>query len=198
VRGTRLELPVVLAVSTGLRRGELLAVRWRDVDLEKATLAVRQSIEQTKNGLAFKEPKTRRGRRVVALPNVTVEALRRHRTDQAKRRLSLGSAYKDQGLVLTRLDGRPMDPAETSKAFARVIARNGLRRHSLHSLRHTHATLLLRANVHPKVVSERLGHATIGITLDTYSHVLPDMQEAAAKKLEGVLGPSLTGTRRRD
>ncbi|MEO6025580.1 MAG: site-specific integrase [Candidatus Binatia bacterium] len=198
VRGTRLELPVVLAVSTGLRRGELLALRWRDVDLEKATLAVRQSIEQTKNGLAFKEPKTRRGRRVVALPNVTVEALRRHRTDQAKRRLSLGSAYKDQGLVLTRLDGRPMDPAETSKAFARVIARNGLRRHSLHSLRHTHATLLLRANVHPKVVSERLGHATIGITLDTYSHVLPDMQEAAAKKLDGVLGPSLTGTRRRD
>jgi integrase len=191
VRGTRLELPVVLAVTTGLRRGELLGLRWRDLDLEKATLAVRQSIEQTKDGLAFKEPKTRRGRRVVALPNVTVDALRRHRTDQAKRRLLLGSAYRDQGLVLTRLDGRPMDPGETSKAFARLVVRKKLRRFSLHNLRHTHATLLLRANVHPKVVSERLGHATIGITLDTYSHVLPDMQEAAAKKLDVVLGASL-------
>jgi integrase len=198
VRGTRLELPFVLAVTTGLRRGELLGLRWRDVDLEKETLAVRQSIEQTKNGLTFKEPKTRRGRRVVALPNVAVEALRRHRTEQAKRRLALGAAYEDQGLVLTRLDGRPMDPAETSKAFARVVARTGLRRVSFHGLRHTHATLLLRANVHPKVVSERLGHATVGVTLDTYSHVLPDMQEAAARKLDGVLGPSLAREHRKD
>ena len=191
VRGTRLELPVVLAITTGLRRGELLALRWRDVDLEKGVLAVRQSIEQTKGRLAFKEPKTKRGRRVVALPNVAIEALRRHRTTQAKRRLQLGSAYEDRGLVLTRLDGRPMDPAETSKAFARVVAKANLPHLSLHGLRHTHATLLLRANVHPKVVSERLGHATIGITLDTYSHVLPDMQEAAAKKLDILLGSSL-------
>jgi integrase len=198
VRGTRLEVPVMLAVTTGLRRGELLGLRWRDVDLEKGTLAVRQSIEQTKDGLAFKEPKTRRGRRVVALPNVTVEALRRHRSEQAKRRLALGSPYKDQGLVLTRLDGRPMDPAETSKAFARVVVKTGLRRVSFHGLRHTHATLLLRSNVHPKIVSERLGHATIGITLDTYSHVVPDMQEAAAKKLDGVLEPSLARENRKE
>jgi integrase len=91
-----------------------------------------------------------------------------------------------------------MDPAETSKAFARVVARTGLRRVSFHGLRHTHATLLLRANVHPKVVSERLGHATVGVTLDTYSHVLPDMQEAAARKLDGVLGPSLAREHRKD
>jgi len=191
VRGTRLELPVVLAVTTGLRRGEMLGLRWRDIDFDRNLLAVRQSVEQTRSGLAFKEPKTRRGKRVVALPNVTVEALRRHRTDQGKRRLQLGAAYEDHGLVLTRLDGRPVAPAEISKDFARLVSKKNIRRISLHNLRHTHATLLLRANVHPKVVSERLGHATIGITLDTYSHVLPDMQETAAKKLDAALKGTL-------
>lgn len=187
VRGTRLELVVVLAVTTGLRRGELLALRWTDIDLDKQTLSVRQSLEQTRDAVTLKQPKTRRGRRLVALANVTVEALRRHRADQAKRRLLLGAAYKDRSFVLTRVDGRPMNPAETSKDFARLVAKKGLTRVSLHGLRHTHATLLLRANVHPKVVSERLGHATIGITLDTYSHVLPDMQQVAAKRLDSLL-----------
>jgi len=185
--GTRLATPVLLAVATGLRRGELLGVRWQDVDLNRGTLAVRQSLEQTKNGLSFKEPKTRRGRRVVTLPPVAAEALRRHKTEQAKARLLLGPAYQDHGLVFRRANGRPIDPAEFSNAFTALVAKSGVRRVSLHSLRHTNATLLLRANVHPKVVSERLGHATVGITLDTYSHVLPNMQEEAAYKLDALL-----------
>ena len=186
-RGTRLGLPVLLAVTTGLRRGELLGLRWQDVDLEGGKLAVRQSIEQTKAGLAFKQPKTQKGRRVVTLPPMTVDGLRRHKAEQAKERLQLGPAYTDHGLVLARPDGRPQNPEEMTRAFKRFVQRAGVRVLSLHKLRHTHATLLLGANVHPKVVSERLGHATVGITLDTYSHVLPNLQEEAARKIDALL-----------
>ncbi len=188
--GTRLAVPVLLAVTTGLRRGEFLGLRWQDVDLDGGKLAVRQSLEQTKAGLAFKPPKTQKGRRVVTLPLMTVEALRRHRAEQAREKLFLGPAYQDHGLVLARVDGRPLDPAGATRAFARLVRRAGVRPISLHGLRHTHATLLLGANVHPKVVSERLGHATVGMTLDTYSHVLPHLQEEAAQKIDALLAGS--------
>ena len=195
-RGTRLGLPVLLAVTTGLRRGELLGLRWQDVDLDASKLAVRQSLEQTKAGLGFKQPKTQKGRRVVTLPPIAVEALRRHKAEQAKERLLLGPGYQDHGLVLARADGRPLDPAETTRAFARLVRQAGVRAFSLHALRHTHATLLLQENVHPKVVSERLGHATVGITLDTYSHVLPNLQEEAARKIDALLARSASARRR--
>jgi integrase len=186
-RGTRLAVPVLLAVTTGLRRGELLGLRWQDVDLEASKLAVRQSLEHTKAGLAFKQPKTQKGRRAVTLPPMAVDALRRHKADQAKERLLLGPAYADHGLVLARADGRPANPEELTRAFKRLTKKAGVRGLSLHKLRHTHATLLLCANVHPKIVSERLGHATVGITLDTYSHVLPNLQEEAARKIDALL-----------
>jgi integrase len=186
-RGTRMAVPVLLAVTTGLRRGELLGLRWQDVDLDGGKLAVRQSLEQTKAGLAFKQPKTQKGRRVVTLPPLTVEALRRHRADQARERLLLGPAYKDHGLVLAYGDGSPLKPAEMTRLFGVLARKAGVRPLSLHKVRHTHATLLLGANVHPKVVSERLGHATVGITLDTYSHVLPNLQEEAARKIDALL-----------
>jgi len=193
-RGTRLALPVLLGVTTGLRRGELLGLRWQDVDLDGAKLAVRQSLEQTKaGGLAFKQPKTQKGRRVVTLPPIAVEALRRHRADQARERLLLGPAYEDHGLVLAQADGRPVNPEDVTRAFKRLARKAGIRPLSLHKLRHTHATLLLGANVHPKVVSERLGHATVGITLDTYSHVLPHLQEEAARKIDALLARSGRG-----
>lgn len=186
--GTPLELPVLLALTTGVRRGELLALRWQDVNWKAATIAVRRSLEQTRaGGLTFKEPKTRRGRRVVTLPPLTVEALRRYRAEQAKARLAVGRAYQDADLIIARADGRPYDPAKFSNAVAALMRRAGVCDVSLHSLRHTCATMLLSANVHPKIVSERLGHATIGITLDTYSHVLPNMQEEAAQKLNDAL-----------
>ena len=178
-------------MTTGLRRGELLGLRWQDVDLDGGKLAVRQSLEQTKaGGLAFKQPKTQKGRRVVTLPPIAVEALRRHRADQARERLLLGPAYEDHGLVLAQADGRPVNPEDVTRAFKRLARKAGVRPLSLHKLRHTHATLLLGANVHPKVVSERLGHATVGITLDTYSHVLPHLQEEAARKIDALLARS--------
>lgn len=183
-RGSRLYLPIVLAVSTGMRRGEILGLRWQDVDLNAGVIAVRQAAQQTRAGISFKPPKTAKGRRVVALLELTVEALQQHKVEQAKERLLLGPGYQDHGLVCAQPDGRPWRPDALTNAFAAFVRNAGLPRVRFHDLRHSHATLLLRQGVHPKVVSERLGHATVGITLDTYSHVLPGMQEEAAHKLD--------------
>ena len=170
-----------------MRRGEILALRWRDVDLDAHALAVVQSLQSTKSkGLIFRQPKTQRSRRVVKLPQMTVDALRRHRAEQNEIRLRLGSSYEDDGLVLTGVGGRPWHPQAFSGACRNHLKRVGLPIR-FHDLRHTHATQLLRQGIHPKVVSERLGHASIGITMDTYSHVLPDMQEEAAARIDAVL-----------
>lgn len=190
-RGTWLHAPIFLAVTTGLRRGEMLGLRWDDIDLQAGQLSVRQSLEQTKTALTFKQPKTAKGTRIVALPPVTVETLRRHKADQAKNRLRLGPEYNDGGLVFARTDGCPLDPRSVSHAFMALIEKSDLPRIRLHDLRHTHATQLLRQGVHPKIVSERLGHSTVAITLDTYSHVLPGMQEEAAQLINAALKTAL-------
>lgn len=185
---SRLHVPIILASATGMRRGEILALRWKDVDLVTGKAAVRQSLEETKAGLAFKQPKTQKGRRSLPLPRFAIEALRLHRKAQAAERLQLGGAYVDNGLVCPRPDGRPWAPCSFSAGFIAFARRAGFGALRFHDLRHTHATQLLGLGVHPKIVSERLGHSTIGITLDTYSHVLPSMQQDAAEKIEGVLG----------
>ncbi len=186
-QGTSLHLPILLAVGTGMRRGEILAVRWSDLDLAKGTLAVCQSLEQTKAGLKFKAPKTRRGRRVIALPHLLTTALRQHKAKQAALRLRMGAAYIDQDLICASPDGSPRSPGGFGSGFVKFISGLDIPRVRFHDLRHSHATQLLRQGVHPKIVSERLGHSTIGITLDTYSHVLPGMQEDAAKKIDTAL-----------
>jgi integrase len=191
--GGRLYLPILLAATTGLRRGEILAVRWRDIDLEAGTAAVRQSLEQTKAGLSFKEPKTQKGRRVIALPELAIDALRRHKAEQAKIRLMLGPGYEANDLVCCQPDGRPFKPGNITNSFAELVERLKIPHLRFHDLRHGHATLLLRQGVHPKVVSERLGHSTVGITLDVYSHVLPGMQEEAARKVDSALRGALGG-----
>jgi integrase len=190
-KGTSLYVPILLAVAAGLRRGEILAVRWNDIDLDRGTLAVRQSLEQTKAGLQFKQPKTQKGRRVVTLPSLVLDALRHHKAEQAKVRLKLGTGYQDNGLVCSAADGRPMNPNSFSHHCVYFLRQSGLAGLRFHDLRHSHATLLLRQGVHPKVVSERLGHSGVGITLDIYSHVLPDMQEEAARKLDYALRQAL-------
>ena len=188
---TRLALPVLLAVTTGLRRGEILGLRWRDVDFQGGILAVRQSLEQTRGGLTFKQPKTAKGRRVVVLPSLALEALRQHKAKQATVKLALGPAYDDHDLVCARDDGKPWPPDAFSTAFVGLVRKAGIARTRFHDLRHTHATQLLRQGVHPKIVSERLGHATVGITLDVYSHVLPGMQEEAAARTDAALRAAL-------
>jgi integrase len=135
----------------------------------------------------FGEPKSRRSRRVVALDGTTLDALQRHRRHQLEEKLALGPAYDDHDLVFARADGRPYEPDEFSREFDRKIKRLGVPRIRLHDLRHTWATLALQAGIHPKVVSERLGHSTIAITLDTYSHVTPSLQREAADQVAAVI-----------
>ena len=178
-RESRLYLPILIAVTTGLRRGEILALKWQNIQLSSARLHVRQSLEQTKEGLRFKSPKTEKSKRTVILPRFTVEALKEHRKRTAERKLKLGKVYQDNDLVCAREDGTIWPPDTLSTLFAARIKKAPVPKIRFHDLRHTHATQLLKQGVHPKIVSERLGHSNISITLDTYSHVLPGMQEEA-------------------
>ncbi len=189
---SRLYMPTMLAVTTGLRRGEILGLRWSKVDLRAGTITVVESLEQTMEGLRFKSPKTQCSRRSIALPAITVETLRSHRAAQAEERLALGPGWDEHGLVCPRPGGAPWPPDAFSTAFAAFVRRSGMPPFRFHDLRHTHASHLLKAGVHPKIVSERLGHSAIGITLDTYSHVLPGMQQAAAELLNAALSSAIT------
>jgi integrase len=184
--GTRLHLPILLAVHTGMRRGELLALRWRNIDLDAKTLSCIESLQWVNGAALFKGPKTQRGRRVVMLSETAVTALRRHHKDQTAARLLQGKNYRDQDLVFAGERGEPWNPESFASSWQRFIGKTDYKVR-FHDLRHTCATLLLGQGVHPKVVSEMLGHSTVAITLDTYSHVLPSMQEDAVQRLEAAL-----------
>ena len=169
----------VLAM-TGMRRGEGLGLRWEDVDFEAGRLAVRRSLVPLAGTVIVSEPKTARGRRSIAIDPETVAVLKAQAAQQLRDQQEWGEAWSDSGYVFTRPDGSPHHPEVISRSFRQAVQQSMLPRIRLHDLRHTHATLALRAGVHPKVVSERLGHATVAITLDIYSHAIPAMQEEAA------------------
>lgn len=176
----------LIALTTGLRRGELLAIRWQDVDLAKGTLHIRQSLNAVGGQRYFEAPKTAAGRRVVALSGESVTALKAHRVRQNERRLQSAS-WQHNDLVFTGSDGGPLWPDNVSHRFNALVAKAEVTRIRLHDLRHTHATLLLKEGVHLKIVSERLGHTGIQITADVYSHVTPDMQQGAAQRIDDAL-----------
>jgi integrase len=184
VAGTWLELPAAVAAATGMRRGEILALSWDACDEGLTTLRVRRTLQPTKEGLVFEEPKTPRSRRTVVLPRYLTPYLERQRADQRRRREEAGGGWEEHGLVVDRGDGRPVNPDTLSSAWSRRLRGRKLPPVRFHDLRHCHATLLLTQGVHPKVVSERLGHASVGITLDTYSHVLPTLQQGAAEAFD--------------
>jgi integrase len=169
-----------LAIVTGLRRGELTGLRWRDVDLDRGHLRVAQQIVQVGSALHVGPPKTRRGVRTVPLDGVTVAVLRDHRRRQQAERRSWGSAWVDSGLVFTREDGRPLSPEVISRRFKVAARRADVPVIRFHDLRHTSASLALAAGVAIKVVSDRLGHSTSGITADLYTHVTPAVAREAA------------------
>lgn len=187
VRDDRLYAAWVLAATTGLRRGELLGLRWKDVDLQVGRIAISQTLLSIRSRIDFSTPKTAKGRRSVALDPTTVAALRTHRARQAEERLAWGRSYEDLGLVFTRENGQAIHPDRFSDWFESRVKSAGLPPIRLHDLRHTHATLALAAGIHPKVVSERLGHANISITLDTYSHSIPALEEEAAAKVARIV-----------
>lgn len=184
VEGSPLEALYVLAVMTGLRKGELLGLKWSDVDLDAGLLQVKRSLSMTKDGPVMVPPKTVKGSRRVALSGVAVEAIRKHRSRQDALR---SSWPEDHGLVFPNDLGEPRRSRNViNGCFDKVKKKGNLPDIRFHDLRHTCATLLLTRNVNPKIVQEMLGHSSISITLDTYSHVLPTMQEKAVEAMEGI------------
>ena len=186
-KGTGLYVPVLVAVTTGMRRGELLALRWSDINPRAASLTVNQSLERIKGRFEFKSPKTKTSRRTITLPAITVEALRRHYKAQLEERLKLGLGRDPRGLVFARPDGQPMDADTLSKAFRRLVASAKVTPITFHGLRHTHISHLLMDGVHVKLVSERAGHASINITLGVYAAYIPNMQSDAARRVDAWL-----------
>lgn len=188
--GERHEALYTVAVTTGMRLGELLALRWRDVDLDAGTAQVRASlVAERGGGFTFAEPKSARSRRQVMLTQAALAALRQHRVRQAEERLHAGPAWDDLDLVFANEVGRPLSRANlVGRSFLPLLRRAGLPRIRFHDLRHTAATLLLGRGVHPRIAADMLGHATVAVTLDTYSHVTPTMQREAVAALDSLFG----------
>lgn len=186
VTGSRLHPCYLMAAVTGMRRGEVLGLRWQDVNFDVGRLQVRQTLTSVDYKLVFSRPKTIRSIRSIALDPATVTTLRAHRKAQLEERMAWG-AYEDSGLVFSRENGTPIHPQSLSQAFERDAKAAGLPLIRFHDLRHSYATVALGAGVHPKVVSERFGHSSIAVTLDTYSHVIPALEEEAATRIAALI-----------
>lgn len=180
------------AALTGMRRQEILALEWSDLDLDGARIVISRAVEETAAKITVKATKSRAGERTIHLPERAVAGLRAHRARQGELRLKLGADWYCGDLVFPSYDtGTVRRPRNVTKAVARIAGRIGLTGYGLHSLRHGHATQLLLAGVSPKVVQERLGHSTIATTMDIYSHVLPSMDRDAADKIERAFAPAI-------
>lgn len=183
--------PIIFGIYTGMRRGEILGLREKDINFENKTAAVCQTLQRVDGiGLFFKDPKTPKSRRSVSLSSSLLEMIQKVKLSNAKNKLKAGPVYQDNGLIFCQPNGKPIEPSELGRVFSKLLKQCNLPKVRLHDLRHTHASLMLQQGVHPKIVSERLGHSTIGITLDIYSHVLPNMQEEAVNKLDELITPS--------
>jgi len=186
-KGDRLEALYLLAIHTGLRQGELLGLKWVDVDLDRRTLQVRRILSAAKNGPNFTTPKNNQGRSV-RLTVQAVQAVRDHRKRQVEERLKHDGFWQDHGLVFTTLVGTPLNRHNVfSRSFKLLLRRAELPDMPFHALRHSFATLMLAGGEHPKVVQEMMGHSGIRVTMDFYSHVLPDMQKGAVDRLGAML-----------
>jgi integrase len=190
LEGERLGAMFSFALATGMRPEEYMALQWKDIDFEKGVVIVRRALitNRTGGGWHFSEPKTKQSRRSIPLPNPITQELKRHRTSQLTERLKLGAVWQDFNLVFPSEVGTPLNPSRATRVFKRVLKRAEIRESiRLYDLRHTTATLLLQGGINPKIVSERLGHSTITLTMDVYSHVLPNMQQDATNQLEQMI-----------
>lgn len=188
VRGRQVEGPVVLAVGTGMRLGEILGAQWKNVDLERKVLRVASTLSYAGGEFTFTAPKTSRARRSVDLPEFVVAFLRRHRRAQSERKMAFRDVWGEHDVVFDNGIGEPLSPWTVSTDFRRVVAELGLPRTRFHDLRHAHATQLLSAGVHVKAVSERLGHSSTSFTMDTYSASIPLMGRTAADAADHLFG----------
>ena len=188
LQGDRLEGVFTLALSTGLRRGELLGLRWQDTDLESRMLFVRQTLQRVDGELRFVPPKTHRSTRSVPLSQLAVSALSAQRVRQAEDRLLVGPAWEDHGLVFATHIGTPLEPRNVNRRFSTARSAAGLQWVRLHDLRHAFATFLLDQGEELRTVMDLLGHSTIRLTADTYGHVLPSRARSAVDAIDRVLG----------
>lgn len=185
IEGDRLEAIYVLAITTGLRQGELLGLKWEDIDLDAGMIRVRRTLSKSNKSLVFNPPKSAKGNRNVGLTDLGIRILKKHQTLQNEDKVSW---TEDHGLIFPNTDGRPRSSrGYLTEALKKVIKKASLPEIRFHDLRHTCATLLLTRGIHPKIVQEMLGHSTISITLDTYSHVLPNMQKEAVKAMKDLV-----------
>lgn len=177
-------LPAYIALKTGTRLGETLGLRWEDVDLTHRTITIMQTLQTVNREIRVKRgAKTKKSRRTIDIPDTLVEVLKKHRLEQKKNRLAFGELYQDSGLVCTKEDGSPIKPSSFASHFVAVAKRAGLDI-SFHVLRHTHASLLIKAGIYPKILSERLGHSDIGTTYNVYGHLMAGAQREAAVKID--------------
>jgi integrase len=195
LRGDRLEALYVLALGTGLRQGELLGLRWRDVDLEHETVTVGHQLQRADGTWRLSELKADRPPRVLGIDPLVAEVLREHRVRQGSERLAAGERWRDPipDLVFRNSVGSPLDGPTVTHRFQRALDRAGLPRMRFQDLRHGAASLLLAQGVHARVVMEQLGHSQISLTMNTYTHVASELQREAARRL----GTALGGTRQR-
>ncbi|WP_163579056.1 site-specific integrase [Gracilibacillus saliphilus] len=187
--------PIILALATGMRKGEVLGLTWSKIDLDNETISVTHQLKQQEKDNGDKEwilspqLKTKTSYRTIKIDDDTVELLKMHKKQQEKDKMKLGEDYMDKDLVCATTIGDFIKPSYMRTVFNRTIEKSGVKKISFHGLRHTHATLLLANGVHPKVVQERLGHRSIQTTLDTYSHIIPGIQEIAAQSINKSLYP---------
>ncbi|MBA4543961.1 MULTISPECIES: site-specific integrase [Thermoactinomyces] len=183
-RKDRLYIAFLLAITTGLRRGEILGLRWKDINFEAKTASIRKNLVVVNGKPVLQEPKTKGSIRSVSLPSTTIEELKKHKRIQNQEKLLAGAGYQDNDLIVATSVGTPVSPRNLLRSFYRIIKKANLPDIRFHDLRHTHATLMLKQGEHPKIVSERLGHSNTRITMDIYSHVLPNMQQEAVDRFE--------------
>lgn len=190
LEGERLATVFSFALASGMRCQEYLGLQWKDINFEQGTATVQRAVvwHRTGGGWHFSQPKTAKSRRTIPLPSSVMQELRRHRVKQNEDRLKLGAAWHQNDLVFPSEIGTPLNPPNVTRHFKRILEKANIRTSiRLYDLRHTTATLLLQAGINPKIVSERLGHSTITLTLDVYSHVLPNMQKDATDQLEQMI-----------
>lgn len=180
----RYYISFLIAITTGLRRGEILGLRWKDVDFESKALSIRKNLVILNNKPTLQDPKTKDSSRFVTLPSLVINALIEHKRIQDEEKQMIGDDYNTLDLVICTSVGTPVGPRNLLRSFHNLLKKADLPKMRLHELRHSHATLMLKQGEHPKVVSERLGHSNTRITMDIYSHVLPNMQQEAVDRFE--------------
>lgn len=188
-KNSRINIAYILAIYTGMRKGEVLGLRWRDVDFNARTISVLQTLNLIKGKLTFGKPKSKSSQRRISIPDYVIRKLLEHKEIQKQEKEIFSYAYNDHDLVVAAENGQPIWPRNLQRNFNNLILQSNVPKIRFHDLRHTHATIMLLNGEHPKVVSERLGHNRIGITLDTYSHVLPDMQRESADNFAQIMNP---------